>query len=178
MADHESEQQRALEAASEAGASDDAAEDEASSPFDHPAFLPVILWGMALWFGIDGWFNPNIKSVMFNRIGFPVLALLGTYFTYDALPHEDAACPKCGQPIRQSEPSTALIVILVLTTGALGLVLYAAFSSFRCASHGAIAMRELPPSARRRKLTGLAMAFVAVAFVAAYAPLLLGGKAH
>ena len=40
-------------------------EEEASSPFDHPAFLPVLIWGLAIWFGFDGWFNriPKIEAV-------------------------------------------------------------------------------------------------------------------
>jgi hypothetical protein len=41
-------------------------EDDAGSPFDHPAFLPVLLWGLALWFGYDGWFNENIEAVWFT----------------------------------------------------------------------------------------------------------------
>jgi hypothetical protein len=61
------------------------AEDEAGSPFDHPAFLPVLLWGLALWFGYDGWFNENIESVNFNRYGFAVLCALGAWFTFQAV---------------------------------------------------------------------------------------------
>jgi hypothetical protein len=63
----------------------EADDEEASSPFDHPAFLPVLLWGLAIWFGWDGWFNPEIKSIMFNRIGFVVLVVLGTYFTVQSI---------------------------------------------------------------------------------------------
>jgi len=50
------------------------------TPFDHPLFLPVLLGAGAIWFGYDGWFNPEIKAVMFNRIGF-VLLLLGAGYT-------------------------------------------------------------------------------------------------
>ena len=32
-------------------------DDEVSSPFDHPFFLPVLLFAFALWFGYDGWFS-------------------------------------------------------------------------------------------------------------------------
>jgi hypothetical protein len=57
-------------------------DDEAvSSPFDHPAFLPVLIWAMALWFGYDGWFNDQIESVRFNRYGFGFLVIAGIYFT-------------------------------------------------------------------------------------------------
>jgi hypothetical protein len=60
-------------------------EDDAGSPFDHPAFLPVLLWGLALWFGYDGWFNENIEAVSFNRYGFVVLCVLGAWFTFQAV---------------------------------------------------------------------------------------------
>jgi hypothetical protein len=29
-------------------------------PFDHPYFLPGLLFAIALWFGYDGWFNEEI----------------------------------------------------------------------------------------------------------------------
>jgi len=64
---------------------DGADEEEASSPFDHPAFLPVLLWGFAAWFGYDGWFNPKIESVMFNRYGFGILVVLAIYFSVQSL---------------------------------------------------------------------------------------------
>jgi hypothetical protein len=60
-------------------------EDDAGSPFDHPAFLPVLLWGLALWFGYDGWFNENIEAVDFNRYGFGVLCALAAWFTFQAV---------------------------------------------------------------------------------------------
>ena len=56
---------------------------EAASPFDHPAFMPVILAGMALWSGRDGWFNEEIESVLFNRYGFGFLLGAFVYFTVD-----------------------------------------------------------------------------------------------
>jgi hypothetical protein len=56
-------------------------DEEASSPFDHPAFLPVLVFAMALWFGYDGWFNEKIESVRFNRYGFGFLIFAGIYFT-------------------------------------------------------------------------------------------------
>ena len=58
-------------------------EENASSPFDHPAFLPVILVAVALWFGFDGWFNEEIESVRFNRYGFGFLVGAALYFTLD-----------------------------------------------------------------------------------------------
>ena len=55
------------------------------TPFDHPLFLPAILAGLALWFGYDGWFNPEIKAVNFNRYGFGVLLLGALWFGYKGL---------------------------------------------------------------------------------------------
>jgi hypothetical protein len=56
-------------------------DESAGSPFDHPAFLPVLVFAMALWFGYDGWFNESIESVRFNRYGFGFLLGAGAYFT-------------------------------------------------------------------------------------------------
>ena len=64
-------------------------EDEApaATPFDNPYFLPVILWGLAVWFGFDivtdaqAYQNyPN-----FNRGGFGILSLAAIYFTRSAI---------------------------------------------------------------------------------------------
>jgi hypothetical protein len=85
MADPEQEERHIGGAAGESAAGDGAEEEEASSPFDHPAFLPVLIWGLAIWFGFDGWFNPKIEAVMFNRYGFGVLVLLGIYFTIQSI---------------------------------------------------------------------------------------------
>jgi hypothetical protein len=56
-------------------------DERAPSPFDHPAFLPVLVFAMALWFGYDGWFNESIESVRFNRYGFGFLIGGGIYFS-------------------------------------------------------------------------------------------------
>ena len=53
----------------------------ASTPFDNPFFLPVLLWVFAAWFGYDGWLNPDMEWIQFNRWGFAVSALLGSYYT-------------------------------------------------------------------------------------------------
>ena len=83
MADLEQEEPRIDDDAVGANPAED--EEEASSPFDHPAFLPVLIWGLAIWFGFDGWFNPKIEAVMFNRYGFGVLVALGIYFTIQSV---------------------------------------------------------------------------------------------
>lgn len=58
---------------------------QAASPFDHPAFMPVILAGMTLWFGRDGWFNEETESVLFNRYGFGFLLGAFVHFTVDEI---------------------------------------------------------------------------------------------
>ncbi len=55
----------------------------ASSPFDHPYFLPALLFVFAAWFGYDGWYNEEIEAVMFNRYGFVVLLMAGVYTSLD-----------------------------------------------------------------------------------------------
>jgi len=74
-------EERALDAA----AHDDEDDEDTPSPFDHPAFMPVLLWALALWFGYDGWFNEDIEAVNFNRYGFGVLVVAGIYYTVQAM---------------------------------------------------------------------------------------------
>ena len=45
------------------------------TPFDNPWLLPGLLLAGALWFAYDGFLNPTIKAVWFNRIGALVLAV-------------------------------------------------------------------------------------------------------
>jgi membrane associated rhomboid family serine protease len=62
------------------------ADDEvAPTPFDNPFFLPVILIGFAIWFIYDGWFNPNMEWIKFNRVGAAITGVLGAYTTWRAL---------------------------------------------------------------------------------------------
>jgi hypothetical protein len=56
-------------------------EEAAATPFDNPFFLPVLLWAFAAWFGYDGWFNPEMEWVKFNRWGFAVAGVLAVYYT-------------------------------------------------------------------------------------------------
>ncbi len=58
-------------------ATESASAKRSMGPFDHPWFLPGLLYAFAVWFGYDGWLNPNIKSVTFNRVMAP-LWLAGT----------------------------------------------------------------------------------------------------
>ena len=38
-----------------------------------PYLFTLILFGVGLWFAYDGWLNPDIESVIFNRVLAPVL---------------------------------------------------------------------------------------------------------
>ena len=83
-------EQTSLEATSREAetAADEDEDDEASSPFDHPYFLPVLLWALAAWFGYDGWINQDpdmLEHLAFNRWGFAALATAGVYFTVQAI---------------------------------------------------------------------------------------------
>jgi len=92
MSDPDPKDQQEIEAKARAidGDVDDEEEDDddAASPFDHPAFLPVLLWGLAAWFGYDGWINQDpdmLEHVTFNRYGFGVLVVAAIYFTVQSL---------------------------------------------------------------------------------------------
>ena len=64
----------------------DDSEDEgpAPTPFDHPLFLPALLFAFMLWFGYDGWLNSEMKPeyIGFNRWGFAALVALTLWFGY------------------------------------------------------------------------------------------------
>ena len=62
-------------------------EERASTPFDHPFFLPALLIAFTVWFGYDGWLNADFdpKWISFNRWGFLVLAVLAAYFTIQSV---------------------------------------------------------------------------------------------
>ena len=69
---------------------EDEDDEEVSSPFDHPFFLPVLLFAFALWFGYDGWLSEEFAKesaeyLDFNRYGFGVLLVLAIYFTVQAV---------------------------------------------------------------------------------------------
>jgi hypothetical protein len=62
------------------------AEDElAPTPFDHPLFLPVLLSGLTLWFGYDGFLNSDpdmLEHLTFNRVGFAALFTASIYYGF------------------------------------------------------------------------------------------------
>jgi hypothetical protein len=58
-------------------------EEAPRNPFDNPYFLPVLLLGLSVWFGYDGWFNADEhmqKYKWFNQGGFLLLVALGVWF--------------------------------------------------------------------------------------------------
>jgi hypothetical protein len=71
------------------GGSPDPAESEerASTPFDHPYFLPALLIAFTVWFGYDGWLNKDFDPqwIGFNRWGFFILLPLSAWFTIQAV---------------------------------------------------------------------------------------------
>jgi len=72
----------------QAGRDPEEVEEQAPTPFDHPLFLPELLGGLTLWFGYDGWINQDpemLEHLSFNRWGFGVLVLAGTYYTVQSL---------------------------------------------------------------------------------------------
>jgi hypothetical protein len=83
----------------------------APTPFDNPFFLPVILIGFAIWFIYDGWFNPEMEWIKFNRGGAVVTTVLGAYYTWRALKERRAAAgpnrPQAGLPPQNSSSSSS-----------------------------------------------------------------------
>lgn len=67
----------------QAGRDPEEMEEQAPTPFDHPLFLPVLLSGLTLWFGYDGWINQDpdmLEHLTFNRVGAAVL-FVGAIYT-------------------------------------------------------------------------------------------------
>ena len=62
-------------------------EDSASTPFDNPFFLPVVLWALAAWFGWDVVTGAEAyqKYQMFNIVGLVVLTPAAIYFPWSAI---------------------------------------------------------------------------------------------
>ena len=74
----------------------DGEEAPAPTPFDHPMFLPVLLFAFALWFGYDGFLNDDpdmMEHQGFNRGGFVLWVVLMLYYGYKGIREmrEDAA---------------------------------------------------------------------------------------
>ncbi len=51
-------------------------DEDSRTPFDHPLFLPILLFLAMLWFAYDGWFTTDEEMLQwqtFNRVGAGVL---------------------------------------------------------------------------------------------------------
>ena len=73
----------------------DAEEDDdrqASTPFDNPFFLPVLLWAGAAWFGYDIVTDAEAYQnyPLFNQGGLALLSVLAIYFTWSAIKEKRA----------------------------------------------------------------------------------------
>ncbi len=64
----------------------------ASTPFDNPFFLPVLLWAFAAWFAWDIVTNAPAyqESPKFNEYGLLVTGILALYFTWSAVKEKRA----------------------------------------------------------------------------------------
>ena len=78
---------------SEHGCDDEDVEDgPASTPFDNPFFLPVLLWAFAAWFGYDIATNAEAyqNNPKFNQYGLVIMSALALYFTRSAIKEKRA----------------------------------------------------------------------------------------
>ncbi len=64
----------------------------ASTPFDNPFFLPVLLWAFAAYFGYDIITDAEAYQnyPLFNKGGFALLSTLAIYFTWSAIKEKRA----------------------------------------------------------------------------------------
>lgn len=66
----------------------EANEEDSRTPFDHPLFLPILLFLAMLWFAYDGWLTTDEKMrehQTFNRVGAGVLLFFTAMTTRTAL---------------------------------------------------------------------------------------------
>ena len=70
----------------------DSTEGDAPTPFDHPLFFPALLLAGVVWFGYDGWLNPEYqpggelhKHLGFSRWGAAALFVGLVYSGYRGL---------------------------------------------------------------------------------------------
>ena len=73
-------------------------------PFDHPWFLPGLLYVFTLWFGYDGWLNPKIQAVTFNRVMTPIWLAGAIYYTIQNLRDRRRAREGAAQSSSPSQP--------------------------------------------------------------------------
>ena len=72
--------------------SPDSDEEVASTPFDSPWFIPVLLWAGAAWFGYDIVTNAQAyqDNPKFNEYGLLIMSVLALYFTWSAIKEKRA----------------------------------------------------------------------------------------
>lgn len=58
-------------------------------------------------------------------------------------------CPRCGGPVQRGSSTAARVA-----GGVVGMLVFAAFSSFQCPQCGPIAKSEFPPEVRREMTVG------------------------
>jgi hypothetical protein len=65
---------------------------QASTPFDNPFFLPVLLWAFAGWFAFDIVTNAQAyqDNPKFNEYGLLIMGVLALYFTWSAVKEKRA----------------------------------------------------------------------------------------
>ncbi len=58
-----------------------------STPFDHPLFLPVLLWGFTIWFAYDTFMDTDVGKEyrLFNEYGFGLSLFAAIYNTVDMI---------------------------------------------------------------------------------------------
>jgi hypothetical protein len=71
---------------------EDVEDGPASTPFDNPFFLPVLLWAFAAWFGFDIVTNAEAyqNNPKFNEYGLMIMSALALYFTWSAVKEKRA----------------------------------------------------------------------------------------
>jgi len=67
-------------------------EGDAPTPFDHPLFFPAVLFAALVWFGYDGWLNPEYQpggskheSLGFSQWGAAALLVALVYSSFRGL---------------------------------------------------------------------------------------------
>ena len=71
-------------------------------PFDHPWFLPGLLYAFTIWFAYDGWLNPKIQAVTFNRVMAPIWLAAAVYYTLQNIRDQRRARERAAE---QNSPS-------------------------------------------------------------------------
>lgn len=84
MPDRDDSSTRSPQSDADAAGNDEVGVGPASTPLDHPYFLPVVLGALTLWFGYDAFFDEEMQREhgLFNRVGFAILLPLFLWTSY------------------------------------------------------------------------------------------------